>query len=69
MGVGEAWGCLLLSGVFAGVVEVFALARFIVDFWGNQGQSVSKAGPLPRQSSGQSHSLVKVGGGKAKTSV
>lgn len=69
MGLGEEWGCLLLSGVFAAVVEVFALARFRVDFWGNQGQSVSKAGPLPSQSSGQSHSPVKVGGGKATTSV
>lgn len=37
MVLGEEWGCLLLSGVFAGVVEVFALARLIVDFWGNQG--------------------------------
>lgn len=52
-------GLLLLSGVFAGVVEVFALARFMVYFWGNQGQRVSKAGPLPSQSSGQSHSPVK----------
>lgn len=54
------------SGVFAGVVEVFRLGRFIVDFWGTQGQRVRKAGSWPSQSSGQS---VKVGEGKAKTSV
>lgn len=46
-GCGGRVGLLLLSGVFAGVVEVFALARFMVYFWGNQGQRASKAGPLP----------------------
>lgn len=59
----------MLSAVFAWAVEVFALGRFIVDFWGTQGQRVSKTGPSPSQSSGQSHSPVKVDGGKAKASV
>lgn len=35
------WGCLLLSGVFVGVMETSELGRFIVDFLGTQGQRVS----------------------------
>lgn len=42
--------------------EVSALGRFTVDFWGTQGQRVSRAGPLPSQSSGWSHSPVKAAG-------